>query len=150
MIIAVLLTVTIYGFVAGKHRLRVFILSVYVGIVLAGQLADIVAPKFTMLGADQVAMLLLCLPILVLGMIGLAHKKAADKGSAIANLLLGLGTGALIIAAALHLLPTSEMSAIDSDSFLATMLQQYYLWILGLLPVAALVLGWVKGEKAGR
>jgi hypothetical protein len=148
IIVAVLITTAIYGLIAGKNRLRVFILSIYVGIVLAGQLTNIVASKLTMLGLDQVALLLLCLPILVLGMVGVVHKKSTDKGSSIANLLLGLATGALIIASALHLLPTSQMAAIDNDSFLAMMLQQYYLWILGLVPVAALVLGWSKGSKS--
>jgi hypothetical protein len=56
-------------------------------------------------------------------------------------------TGALIVSSALRLLPISEMSAIDNDSFLATNLQQFHIWFLGLLPVAALLMGMMKGEK---
>jgi hypothetical protein len=150
VIIAVLLTAMIYGLLVGKQRLRILILSVYVGIVLAEQLASIVAPKLSMLSADQISALLLGVPILVFGLAGIAHKKNHDKGAFIANLLVGLFTGALIVSSALRLMPTSEMSAIDSESFLAMMLQQYHLWILGLLPVAALLLGLMKkGEKGG-
>jgi hypothetical protein len=39
------------------------------------------------------------------------------------------------------------MANVHSDSFLATNLSQFHLWILGLLPVVALLLGFMKGEK---
>jgi hypothetical protein len=147
VIIAVMLTVMMYGLLAGKQRLRILILSVYVGIVLAEQLASTVAPRLSMLGADQVSWLLLGLPIMIFGFVANAPKKAHSKGAFIANLLVGLLTGALIISSALHLLPTSQMAAIDNDSFLATNLQQFHIWFLGLLPVAALLMGMMKGEK---
>ncbi len=147
VIIAIMLVVMMYGFLAGKQRLRILILSVYVGIVLAEQLAGIVAPQLSMLGADQVSMLLFGLPILIFGFVGSSHGKAHAKGAFIVNLLVGLLTGALIVSSALRLLPTSEMSAIDNDSFLATNLQQFHIWFLGLLPVAALLMGLMKGEK---
>ena len=147
IIIALMLSVMIYGLLAGKQRLRILILSVYVGIVLAQQLASSVAPKLPMLGADQVSWLLLGLPILIFGFVGTAHKKAHAKGAFIVNLIVGLLTGALIVSSALHLLPTSQMSAIDSESFIATNLQQFHLWFLGLLPVAALLMGFMKGDK---
>ncbi len=146
IIIAVMVLVMLYGLIAGKQRLRILILSVYVGIVLAQQLAGIVAPSLKMLGPDQVSWLLFGLPIVIFGVVGIAHKKSHDKGAFIANLIVGLFTGALIVASALRLLPVSQMSAIDNDSFLAQNLQQYYLWLLGLLPVAALVFGFMRGE----
>ncbi|HVQ44405.1 MAG TPA: hypothetical protein VMT30_05570 [Candidatus Saccharimonadia bacterium] len=147
IIIAVLIVTALYGLVAGKQRLRILILSVYVGIVLAGQLKDTLAPHLPMLGADQVAWLLFGLPIVIFGIVGIAHKKAHDKGAFIANLLVGLCTGALIVSSALQLLPTSQMSAIDNDSFLALNLQQFHLWILGLLPVVALLMGFMHGKE---
>lgn len=146
VIIAVMLTVMMYGLLAGKQRLRILILSVYVGIVLAEQLAGIVAPRVPMLGADQVSWLLLGLPILIFGLVGTAHRKSHAKGAFIANLIVGLLTGALIVSSALRLLPTSQMAAIDNDSFLATNLQQFHIWFLGLLPVAALLMGFMKGD----
>jgi hypothetical protein len=147
IIIAVLVGMTLYGLVAGKQRLRILILSVYVGIVLAEQLKGAVAPHLPQLGADQVAWLLFGLPIVIFGVVGIAHKKSHDKGAFIANLLVGLFTGALIVSSALRLLPTSQMAAIDNDSFLAMNLQQFHLWILGLLPVVALLLGFMRGKE---
>jgi hypothetical protein len=128
----------LYGLIAGKQRLRILILSVYVGIVLAEQVTDVVAPMIGFMGHDQVAWALLGLPILVFGLAGIAHSKHHEKGAAIANIIVGLLTGALVVSSALHLLPTSAMSAIDDESFLAMVLQQYHLWFLGLLPIIAL------------
>jgi uncharacterized membrane protein required for colicin V production len=148
IIIIILVAMGLYGLVAGKQRLRILILSIYVGVVLADQLSGVVAPYLKMLGPDQVDWLLLGLPIVTFGFFGVMHKKNHAKGHAIANIIVGLLTGALIVSSALHLLPTSQMSAIDSDSFLAMNLQQFHLWILGLLPVVALLLGFMKGEKS--
>ncbi len=150
IIIAILLGMGVYGLIAGKQRLRILILSVYVGIVLAEQMSGIVAPYLKMLGSDQVSWLLLGLPIVIFGFIGIVHGKRHDKGPAIANVIVGLLVGGLIVSSALHLMPVSEMASADSSSFLATNLQQFHLWILGLLPVVALLLGFMKGEKGGR
>jgi hypothetical protein len=147
IIIATLLITAVYGLVAGKQRLRILILSIYVGIVLSEQLSAVVAPTLHMLGPDQVSWLMLGLPIALFGFFGVMHGKSHSKGAAIANIIVGLLTGALILSAGLNLLPTSEMSAIDSGSFLAMNLQQYHLWILGLLPVVVLLLGFMKSEK---
>jgi hypothetical protein len=149
IIIAILLAMGLYGLIAGKQRLRILILSIYVGIVIAEQMSAIVAPYLKMLGADQISWLLLGLPIVIFGFIGIVHGKHHNKGSAIANSIVGLLAGALIISSALHLMPISEMAAVDNDSFLATNLQQFHLWILGLLPVVALLLGFMKSEKGG-
>ena len=150
IIITVLITVAMYGLVAGKQRLRILILSVYVGIVLAEQLAGTLAPHLSMLSRDQTGWALFGLPIVIFGIVGIAHKKDHDKGAFIANLLVGLFTGALIVSSALRLLPTSQMAAIDNDSFLATNLQQFHIWILGLLPVVALLFGLMRGGKKAR
>jgi hypothetical protein len=148
VIITLLLLGGVYGLVAGKHKLRLFILSIYVGVVLAEQLGAILRPYATMLGPEQIAWILLGLPIVLFGLAPAHHgSKHGSKGSAIANILVGLGAGALILSSGLHLLPTSSLSAIDRDSFLAMQLQQYHLWLLGLLPVVALVLSLLKGKE---
>jgi hypothetical protein len=146
IIIAGIVGAGIYGLLAGKQRLRILILSIYVGIVLATQMASIVDPALHMLGQDQVAWLLLGVPIVIFGIFG-ALRSGHDKGFAIANILIGMLAGALIISSGLHLLPTSEMSSIDSDSFLAMNLQQFHLWLLGLLPLVALIMGWFKKSE---
>jgi hypothetical protein len=150
LIIAILIGMAFYGLLAGKQRLRILILSVYVGIVLAQQLTSQLAPQLHMLSTPQISWLLFGLPIIIFGVVGIAHSKTHDKGAFIANLLVGLLTGALIISSALRLLPVSHMAAIDNESFLATNLQQFHFWILGLLPVVALLMGFMKGEKRGR
>ncbi len=150
IIIAVLVLCGLYGVLAGKRRLRIFILSVYVGIVLAEQLGSIVSPYVRPLGTDQIVLLLLGLPIIIFGFTGKHHGKHESKGTFVANALVGLLTGALIVASALKLLPTSELASVDGESFIAMELQQYQLWLLGLLPVVALIFGWMKPPKKGK
>jgi hypothetical protein len=147
IISAVLVAFALYGLLGGKQRLRLLILSVYVGVVLAEQLSNILHPFVPSLGNAQVSWALLGAPIIIFGFAGVVHGKHHSKGSAIMNIIVGLLTGALIISSALHLLPTSEMAAIDSDSYVAMILQQYHLWLLGLLPVVALIMGFMRDEK---
>jgi hypothetical protein len=147
IIIATLVVAALYGLMAGKQRLRILILSIYVGIVLSEQMSSVVAPALHSLGPDQVSWLLLGLPILLFGFFGVIHGKSHAKGAAIGNIIVGLLAGALILSSGIHLLPTSEMSSIDNGSFLALSLDQYHIWIVGLLPVVVLLLGFMKGEK---
>ncbi len=148
LIITILVLGGVYGLVAGKHRLRLFILSVYVGIVLAEQFSSIVAPLVGFLTLDQVSLVLLGLPILIFGFARQHHGRGhSDKGAAIANIIVGILTAALIISSALRLLPTSQLSTIDGDSFIAMILQTYHLWLLGLLPVVAFLLGLLKEKQ---
>ncbi len=137
----------LYGLLAGKQRLRLLILSIYVGIVVAEQLSALANAALPGLGADQIGWLLLGLPVLIFGFVGVVHAKNHDKGSAIANIIVGLLSGALIASSALRLLPTSQLSALNSDSFLVSLLSSYHLWFVGLLPVVALILGWLKADK---
>jgi hypothetical protein len=146
IVIAALLVSALYGMLAGKQRLRILILSVYVGIVLSEQLLDVVAPYLRSFSKDQISWMLLLLPVVIFGLFGVSHGKH-ERGHAIANIIVGFLTGALIISSGLRLLPTSEMSNIDSQSFIAMELQQLHLWILGLLPIVALILGFMKSEK---
>lgn len=147
LIVAILIGMAFYGLLAGKQRLRILILSVYVGIVLAEQLTSQVAPRLPMLNTGQISWLLFGVPIVIFGVVGIAHSRNHDKGAFVANLIVGILTGALIISSALRLLPVSQMSSINNDSMLATNLSQFHFWILGLLPVVALLMGFMKGEK---
>lgn len=146
IVISALLISALYGMLAGKQRLRVLILSVYVGVVLAEQLLDVVAPYLHGFGKDEISWMLLLVPVVIFGFFGVSHGKH-ERGHAVANIIVGFLAGALIISSGLRLLPTSEMSNIDSQSFVAMELQQLHLWILGLLPIVALILGFMKGEK---
>jgi hypothetical protein len=146
IIIAGLVFAGLYGLIAGKTRLRLLILSIYVGVVLAEQMSDVAGSTLKMLGRDQISWLLFGLPIVIFGILG-GLRSGHDKGSAIANIIVGILAGALIVSSALHLLPTSELSAVDSDSFLAMNLQQFHLWLLGLLPLIVLVMGFFKKSE---
>ncbi len=147
VIIAILVVAAVYGLVAGKQRLRILILSIYVGIVLAEQFASPLAPSLRMIGTDQISWLLLGLPILLFGFFGVTHAKHHPKGSAIANLIVGLLAGCLIVSSAIRLLPISEMAGVKNSSFLALNLEQFHLFFLGGLPLVVLLLGWfMKGE----
>lgn len=147
IIIAVILTVGLYGLVAGKQRLRLLILSAYVGVVLAEQFASLVAPRVPALSTAQISWLLLGLPILIFGLLSGGHGKGHAKGSAIANMLVGVVTGGFIVSSALHLLPPSDMAGLNDSSFIATNLVSFHLWLLGLLPIVALILGFMSSEK---
>lgn len=147
LIITILIVATVYALVAGKQRVRLLILSVYVGIVLAEQFSQVVKPYVGFLSLGQTSLVLLGLPILIFGLAPQkSHQRAHSKGSSIANMLVGLLTGGLIVASALRLLPTSEMAAVDNDSFVAMILQQYQLWLLGGLPLVALLFGMFKSK----
>lgn len=149
LIIAILIVAMFYALMTGKQRLRLLILSVYVGIVLAEQFSQVVKPYIGFLSLGQTSLMLLGLPILIFGLAPQkGHKTAHSKGSSIANMLVGLLTGGLIVASALRLLPTSEMAAVDNDSFVAMILQQYELWLLGGLPLVALVMGMLKSKDS--
>ncbi len=142
LILAVLAVGALYGAIGGKFHLRLLILSIYVGVVLAEQMSAAVRPYAPMLGVDQLNLLLLSLPILVFGFVPRGHRSShAEQGSMIANLIVGLLTGALVAGAALHVLPTSQLAAAKNDSFLAMNLDQIYFWLLGLMPLVALVMG---------
>jgi hypothetical protein len=147
LIIAILIVATIYALLAGKQRVRLLILSVYVGIVLAEQFSQVVKPYVGFMSLGQTSMVLLGLPILIFGLAPQkSHNSSNSKGSSIANMLVGLLVGGLVVASALRLFPTSEMEAVDNDSFVAMILQQYQLWLLGGLPLVALVLGMIKAK----
>jgi hypothetical protein len=146
IVIAILVGMGLYGLMAGKMRLRILILSVYVGVVVAEQMKGAVRPMLHMLSDGQVSWLLLAVPIVIFGVLGGSIHKG-EKGVAVANMIVAILTGGLIISSALHLLPTSEMKDIDDASFIAMILQQYHLWLLGLLPLVALVLGFFKPRE---
>lgn len=154
LIALLLVAAGLYGAIAGKARLRLFILSIYIGIVLAEQLARVAAPYLKVLDPTQVTLALFAVPIVLFGVLGGHHGKHADKGSIIANILVGLVAGALIVSSGLHLLPVSQLTAIDHDSFIAMQLQQYHLWLAALLPVIVIMLGLIgrrhEGGKRGK
>jgi len=137
----------VYGIVAGKQRLRILILSVYVGIVLSEQLTSALAPSVQFLSREQVGWTLLGIPIVIFGFFGVMHAKNHSKGVFIANVIVGLLTVALIMSSVMHQMPPSQLEWLNRESFIALNLHQFHPWLVGLLPLVALLLGFMKNEK---
>ncbi|MBW4060965.1 hypothetical protein HJC99_00075 [Candidatus Saccharibacteria bacterium] len=135
----------VYGAAGGKHRLRMFILSIYVGIVIATQFAAIVVAA-THQPTDLVTLGLFFLPILLFGFSGKSGGKHDHQGELLANLVVGLAAGALLAASALKLLPPSEANSLTDGALVASLLLQYQLWLVALLPIVAFVLGLMKSK----
>jgi len=129
----------IMGMLGGRGRLRPVILSVYVGIVLATTFPTIVQPHITTLNLLQTAWLLLTLPVLLFGIFGAIPN--IGKGSLIFNMIFGLLTGALLLSVAFSLMPTRDQSALAGDSIMAYELQIARPWLVGFMPLAALLVG---------
>lgn len=147
VIAASLLLGGIYGVLAGKQRLRIFILSIYVGIVLAGQLTDSVSPLVPSVSYEIMSYILLGLPILIFGFFGVMHAKHHAKGAFIANIIVGIVAAALIVSCVLKLLPTSMLTDVNNNSFIALNIARIHPYLLGLLPVVALILGFMRSES---
>lgn len=138
IVIALVVITALYGAVAGVSRLRMLIMSVYVGIVLSGQLSGIAAPYLHLIGNDNVPLLMFALPIILFGF-SLGKQHGHHRGSMVAALLLGLLTGCLIVSSGLHVIPPSQSQTIIDGSFLAMNLSQFHLVLIAGLPLAALI-----------
>lgn len=144
---AALLAGSVYGAVAGQQRLRLLILSSYVGIVLSRDLGSQIAPNITFLTPEQLGWVLLGAPIVLFGFFGVHHASGHSRGPLIANLLVGTLAAALIAATTIVLLPTSQAEMLASDSILALYLRQGYPWLLGLLPLVAWLSSFMRESK---
>lgn len=138
LVIAILAGTTLYAAVAGIGRLRMLILSIYVGIVMADQLTDLAEPYLHIIGPENTPLALYALPIVLFGFT-LGRQRGHDRGSKTVAMLIGLLTGGLIISAALRLIPTDQANFVTDASFIAMSLAQYHLYLLACLPLAALI-----------
>lgn len=136
IIIATIVAAGLYGVLGGAGRLRNFILSTYAGIVLAETFTAVLQPMSHGLSTYDLSLMLLGAPIIVFI---LFHRGTHAKGSGFVNLILGLAAGALVVAAAIHVMPPSDASQLASNSFIATEIQIGALWIIGFMPLAAVL-----------
>jgi hypothetical protein len=150
IIIAVLLSVSFYGLLAGKQRLRILILSVYVGIVLAEQLGSHVArlPQNAQPHPGQ------------LGPVWAAHPHLRLCRRCPLQAPRPRGRPSPISSSASSPAPSSFRAPCTScppakwppsttiPSWPLTSSNSTY-WILGLLPVVALLMGFMRNEKKG-
>ncbi len=128
IIFSVIAVTTLYSVLGGKFRLKLLVLSTFVGIVLAGTLPPFVRTYAMFLTPEQLTFVLLGLPILLFG---LARGHGLhDRGSIVPNFLGGVAAGLLLSAAALRLLPPSLIGE-ASGTMIVGLLDQYYpIWLV--------------------
>ncbi len=133
------------GMLGGRGRLRPIIMSIYIGIVLANGYVEAVQPHLFGLTSVQTAWALLTVPVVVFGLF--ASIQNVGRGSLIVNLLFGMMTGALLLSVAFMMMPTRAQSELVGQSFMAYKLQQARPWLIALMPIAALVVGFRLPHK---
>jgi len=126
------------GMLGGRGRLKPVIMSIYIGLVLATNFAETVQP-YLGFSLVQSSWLLLTLPVIFFGIFGTIRN--VGKGSLVINLVIGMFTGALLLSSAFMLMPLRDQSALAGDSILAYELQYFRPWLLGLMPLAVILLG---------
>jgi hypothetical protein len=137
IIAAIFAAGAVYGLVGGMVRVRSLILSIYVGIVLAETLANVVAPMTKNLGTDQIDLILLGLPVLLFALP--RHRAHVQKGNPLVNIATGLLAGVFLIVAGLHVLPPSTVTQLANGSYFVTLLSSLYIWFIVGMPFAALL-----------
>jgi len=137
IIAAILVAGAIYGLVGGMVRIRSFVLSIYVGIVLSETLTSVVAPMVRSLGIEQINLILLGLPVVLFALP--RHRAHAAKGNMLINIVSGLLGGAFLVVAALHVIPPSAVTQIANGSLFVTMGSNVYIWFIVGMPFVALL-----------
>jgi hypothetical protein len=138
IIAAILVAGAVYGLVGGMVRVRSFVLSIYVGIVLSETLTSIVAPMVKSLGTEQINLILLGLPVLLFALP--RHRAHAAKGNMLINIISGLLGGAFLVVAALHVIPPSAVTQFSNGSLFVTILgSNVYIWFIVGMPFVALL-----------
>lgn len=148
LIIIVVALVVVYGVALGQSRLRMLVLSTFVGIVLARQLTPEIMKFVPSVPELQIRIALLAIPILIFGLISGGHKSH-NKGNFLLNVIAGLVAGALIVSAVLYVLPPRDLANATTDSLFASEIINFRLAILALAP-ASLLLGMAIKSKDKR
>lgn len=137
LIIIVVALVVVYGVALGQSRLRMLVLSTFVGIVLASQLTPEIMKFAPSVPELQIRIALLALPILIFGLISGGHKSH-NKGNFLLNVIAGLVAGALIVSSVLFVLPPRDLASATTDSLFASEIVNFRLAILAFAPIALL------------
>jgi hypothetical protein len=129
----------VMGMLGGRGRLRPIIMSIYIGIVLANGYVEAVRPHMFGLTSLQTAWALLTVPVIIFGLFGTIQN--VGRGSIFLNLIFGMMTGALLLSVAFMLMPLRDQAQLAGQSIMAYELQQIRPWLIGLMPIAALAVG---------
>lgn len=153
-IFGTIVALIIAGAVLGQSKVKTFALSVYVGLVLAGELGQ---PIFDFLngrgmtfggrmGVATVRLLLLIIPVVGLELGHNKHQRGQRRGMVL-TMILCLMTAALLVASALALLEPEPRQAILDQSTLASLFYGLRLWWIAAVPVVAIVESLVKPKR---
>ncbi len=148
LIIIVVILIAAYGVALGQGRLRMLVLSTFVGIVLASQLSAEVMKLIPGVAELHIRIALLVLPILIFGLLP-GGQKSHNKGNFVLNIIAGVVAGALIVSAVLYVLPPNDLANATSDSLFASGLVNFRLAILALAPLS-LVVGFLARDDRKR
>lgn len=138
LIIVVVVLVAGYGVALGQGKLRMLVLSTFVGIVLASQLSAEVIKFIPSVPELHIRISLLALPVLIFGLLP-GGQSSHNKGNFLLNVVAGVLAGALIVSAVLYIMPPRDLANATSDSLFASGLINFRLAILALAPLSLLV-----------
>jgi len=147
IILAVVGLVVVYTLIAGYAALVRESISIYVGLVLAGnfgrplyeQITGGAGSKFSVSQTD-VQMLLLIIPIVVL-QFGRRHHHSAHRHNLVVTLISALLTALLLVSSALGQLSDLALTTTLEQSNLASWIYQFRLLWLALVPLAIVATG---------
>lgn len=153
-ILAVLGLIVVYGLVLGRSRLKTLALSVYVGLVIAGELGlslfNFLASRHLFsatLNQTNVTLGLFILPLLMLELGRREHHgRGEQKGGMIMTLILAVLTAALTVSSGLHLFDPSSLKHILTGSTLAATVYRLRLWWIATVPLAVIGENFIRSK----
>lgn len=154
MIFLAIVAVLVMGIVLGQDKVKTFALSIYVGLVLATELAQ---PVYDVLegrgltvggsvGVTTVRIILLALPIIGLELGHNKQHKGRRRGLVL-TMILSILTSALVIASIIGLLEPEARALVLSGSSLASILYGLRLVWLGAVPVVVIAESFAKPKE---
>jgi hypothetical protein len=146
IIISVVLFALLYGLLLGQHKIKTFALSVYVGIVIANELGQMVYGLLTRnhwnfhgaLTPGEVRLALFMVPILLLEIGRRERRVKSHEGGMGLTIILAVLTSALVLSSALSLLDPATRRPLVESSFLATELYNLRIWWILAVPVVVI------------
>ncbi len=150
VILAVLSVAVIYGLVLGHNKLKLFALSVYVGLVLAQVFGD---PLHNLiknqigLSLNVAKLVVFILPQVLLEIGQRETSRRRPKGGMIMTLVLCVLTGCLVISAGISLFDTDSIKRTVEGSSLAAGIYGLRLWWIAGVPLAVIGENFIKTRE---
>ena len=143
VIIATVVALVLFMIVLGHGKLRNLALASYVGWVLAAEFAATVHGVAGSLSLGTIRLVLYVAPILLLEF-GRRHQDAGPRQGLIFGLVMAVATAALIISGVLTQFDPGTRETITGSSQIAFLIYNLRLVWLGVVPVLAMLEGFIK------